>query len=547
MVNKYHLVERLPTILKNIKENPNKVNYAPLEALYKRYSQLGLMSSESDLGVFSQSADASQRLTGVILHLLDKRTDSPSFYNFLQDQDIEVLRTALRGIKLSNNSYYFNQLIRLMAKPELVPYVYMAVRQDILSLFQVSNPDIQKTDYVQRFVRAIKLFPDRADERYIELLMEAISSPYPIARRQALDYLAKSKVQVKGALQSFLLNNMVKHAQNMAWTMSMIREIRPLPEFESLWPAFQWELEELNAVLFQHLTLLHGRPMVDKLRQLMDSNNQDLNQLAIEYFDEILDESVKQVLITLLMPSSFDEKLRNLQYYFLIEQYTPEEAIGALLASEMGQVSDYLRARLVLFTGQRALSATVEQLAALLYSPSVMVVETAAYTLQNYFPDMYYNNIERLNSSAGMVFDKLRNDLRQLRISKLEALRTLPRYAHLALPLLDAFASQMNLLSDAEAILMANENGYPLLFVTQACTIESGGRQMEYNGPVLADLELTAGLTNAVAEGSVALKMSGSVYTIDKESFKLLIFDFPELAQGIEAFKHSGNKPQPNV
>lgn len=530
MVERFHFIELVPSILKSIRENPNKVNFSPLESLYRRYSSLGSLSSASDLGVLAQSQDASHRLTAVILSLLDKQTDTPSFYGFIQDSDIEVQRTALRGARLSDNSYFVNQLYRLVAKQELVPLVYEAFRGEELALFNSSNPELAREDYPARFVRAVKLFPERPGERHIEIVTEAVSSSFTLVRKVALDYLNSSQVQVKGSLQAFLLNNLVKHAQTMAWTMSMIRELSRFSDFEKLWPAFQWELEELHRELWQYLILLHGRPLIESLRQMLDSNDQDRSSLAIEYFDEILDESVRQVLVTLLMPSSFDEKLRNLQYYFLIERYSPEEALTALLAREKGLITDYLRAKLVLFASSLPGQQSLEQIIAQLYSPSVMVSQSAVFVLMNSFPNIWKELHERLPSTVQSYRPLKHEDQRELLVLKTELSRSIPGLHNVCLPVLEILATKMNLVEEAQAILLPGDEGYPIIVSEAECKLFAGNMEWTFNGPALVDPAFLPGLEPVSAESSLVLKMTGSVYTIDKESFKLLIFDYPELA-----------------
>lgn len=530
MVERYHLIELVPAILKSIRTNPNKVNFSPLESLYQRYSALGSLSSASDLGVLAQSQDAAQRLTAVILCLLDKQTDTPSFYGFLQDSDLEVQRTALRGVRLSDNSYFINQLYRLVARQELVPLVYEAFRGEELALFNASNPELAREEYPVRFVRAIKLFPDRPGERHLEIVTEAVSSSFPIVRKVALDYIATAQLQIKGSIQSFLLNNLVKHAQSMAWTMGMIREMGRLSDFDKLWPAVQWELEELHRELWQYMALLHGRPLIENLRRMLNSNDYDRTSLAVEYLDEILDESVRQVLVTLLMPSSFDEKLRNLQYYFLLERYTPEGAITAVLARERGLITDYLRAKMIQYAATLKGAEPQEQIISQLYSPSAMVAQTAVYVLVNSYPAVWKELQTRLPTSILLLNQTKNTDERRLLVSKTELLRNIPGLHNVCLPVLENMAAKLNLIDDTEAILLPDDEGFPVIVSERDCSLASANREWAITGPALVDPAFLTGLETMGTESSLALKMSGSVYTIDKESFKLLIFDYPELA-----------------
>ena len=165
--------------------------------------------------------------------------------------------------------------------------------------------------------------------------------------------------------------------RDMVWDMGVLVALEGAPDFAAVRDAVETELTEGRRWLFDLLSLIYDPGSVTAVREIVETGSPQAMVHALEILDLLISPVLKPFVFPLLEGQSHLAVVRKLELLVPREQFTPYEALRALVSRGYGRIGLWTRAVALDRLG-RAAEGVPADLVAFLFHPEPMIREVAA-------------------------------------------------------------------------------------------------------------------------------------------------------------------------
>ena len=209
------------------------------------------------------------------------------------------------------------------------------------------------------------------------LLAAKLDSPERSVRRRAIELLVGAGYRATPAQVPLVERVAESVIRDMVWDMGVLVALEGTPDCAAVRDALETELTEGRRWLFDLLSLVYDPGSITAVREIVETGSPQAMVHALEILDLLISPVLKPFVFPLLEGQTHLAIVRKLDVLVPREQFTPYEALRALVSRGYGRIGLWTRAVALDRLGRAADGAPAD-LVAFLFHPEAMIREVAA-------------------------------------------------------------------------------------------------------------------------------------------------------------------------
>jgi len=167
------------------------------------------------------------------------------------------------------------------------------------------------------------------------------------------------------------------------------------------------EMQRWNRFLFNILSITYDSGSINKIKENLDSETVESVNYALEMIDIVIDETIKQKIISLLDVVPDEEKLKNLYHFFPGEVPIYNKLLEDIINRDYNLLSIWTKACTLRVIPEIEGDDMAESVVALLFSPEWILQEESARLLARSSRELYRSVSLRIPETSKNRLDKI--------------------------------------------------------------------------------------------------------------------------------------------
>lgn len=514
-------------------------------------NKVGVMDKGVDLEELVSSRKVKDRLFAAeVIGARRDQTYTSALVNLSREFEPDVKVAAVRAMARMSNPDHSYILIEFLNSAEFHAYAFEA-------LVQIGDPAVE---YLERLflnpntsdkllTRVIRIYGKIGSAKTIDLLLNKLENQSRAVTLAAISALHEANFQASSLNVHRILKNVVRTINVLGWNFLIFTSLPKKKRYFELRMAFSEEIEMEYDMLYNLLSLAYNARTLREIRGLLDHGDTADISHAVEMLDHFVYEDIKQVLFPVIENIKPEERVKQLRYYFPLEEMTEEEMISFTLTRDYNLLSIYPRVcamQLALDLEDFEISS---ELLANMFHPNKLIREVAGIVTQKMDSRAFSEVLERLDPEiqhemADTISAYAHND-RLLLVERFRILKNVNRLKNLPegvlIEMSEAIYEQSY--SAGQMINLEKEADRFSLLLAKTGHIGFHGAQPAVSDGDEYQLYYSRVLVNAGIR-SISIEQDTVLLSIDSEMIEHLIFDHTEVANCVlncvEQFKIAG-------
>jgi HEAT repeat protein len=337
-----------------------------------------LRADRPRIDALAGSANADERHLAAVALGHGLPADAERLSVLLWDRETRVRQAALTAAGRLGNPEFRSLLVRHLA----IPLFASAAAAALVTIGPPAVPDLERafaqadqTPVVRR--RILKILRDIGGDESMALLAAKLDSPERSVRRRAIELLVGAGYRATPAQVPLVERVAESVIRDMVWDMGVLVALEGTPDCAAVRDALETELTEGRRWLFDLLSLVYDAGSITAVREIVETGSPQAMVHALEILDLLISPVLKPFVFPLLEGQTHLAIVRKLDVLVPREQFTPYEALRALVSRGYGRIGLWTRAVALDRLGRAADGAPAD-LVAFLFHPEAMIREVAA-------------------------------------------------------------------------------------------------------------------------------------------------------------------------
>ncbi|MDH5474849.1 MAG: cyclic nucleotide-binding domain-containing protein [Cyclobacteriaceae bacterium] len=194
---------------------------------------------------------------------------------------------------------------------------------------------------------------------------------------------------------------------DIAWNLAATTEVDAVGNGNQLIEALKEENHHDLEHIYMLLGMLYEARSIQLVKENIESGTTEGVTYAIELLDVFLSEDLKQRIIPLIDDLSDAEKARKLEILYPRTRLDSKQVLKFLVNRDYNQVNRWSKTCAIQQIGFYKIKEYTYDVIANLFNLDKMVLEISAWALYQINPDLYYENIKRVDKSIKMHLDSI--------------------------------------------------------------------------------------------------------------------------------------------
>ncbi len=314
-----------------------------------------------------------------------------------RDFEPEVKLASVKAMARLAHPGHAYVLIGYLTTPIFYPYAFEALVKigDQALPFMEENFLLPDADD-QLLLRIVRIYGKIGTQPAIDSLLSKIENQNRTIARHALLALREAKFQASPGNINRILNDIVRLINIMSWNFGAYTSIREYPGFSQLTEALHGEINENYETLYHLLALAYNPTSIGNIKLMLSEGSDTDISFAIELLDQIVNEEIKQVFFPVVENISVKDRFKQLQYFFQVNNQSPDELIVDVITRDFNQISLYVKACAIESILKLNRVQADQEIIACIFHPNQLIRETAAYVLHMRQPETLESVYNRL-------------------------------------------------------------------------------------------------------------------------------------------------------
>ncbi len=195
--------------------------------------------------------------------------------------------------------------------------------------------------------------------------------------------------------------------EDIAWNLAAIGEVANDDFGLEIKKALEEEIDYDVDHIYMLLSMLYDAQSIQLVKENIESQTSEGVIYGIELLDVFLSEDLKQRIIPVLDDFSFAEKSKKLEIFYPRERLENKMTLKFLLNRDFSQTNRWTKTCILHQIGRLKINEFYFDLIANLFNPDILIMEMAAWALNEIDPAAYDEHVKRLNINAKRHIDSL--------------------------------------------------------------------------------------------------------------------------------------------
>jgi hypothetical protein len=225
--------------------------------------------------------------------------------------------------------------------------------------------------------RILRILRDIGTPDAMALLAGKLETLERTVRRRAIELLVAAGYRASAAQVPLVERIAETLIRDMVWDMAVLVAIQEGAQYAQVRDALEAELSESRRWLFDLLSLIYDPSAVAAVREIAAGGSPQAMVHALEILDLLISPVLKPFVFPLLEGQSHLAVIRKMETLVSRPQFTPYEALRALVSRDYGRIGMWTRAVALDALGRSA-DGVPADLIAFLFHPEPMIRQVAA-------------------------------------------------------------------------------------------------------------------------------------------------------------------------
>jgi ATP:ADP antiporter, AAA family len=378
------------------------------------------MNKEKYVEQLSISKKNDERVFGAKLcRYADKETNSVIMLRLIKDPILQVVKNVLVSSEGIDNERLIKNVIEKLGSSALANSAYAALlRMNAKYLSTLDDVFYQtgQTEKVQ--IRIIQLYGDIASEDVIGFLLKKLNYTNQNIIAAALQALSKCSLTLSDDRLVTIKHELNELCQVLIWNLTMISDLRGQKCSDLLLNAMETEIKYNYESLFNLLSLLTDAKTMYLIKSNIQSDDFDKITFALELASIVLKDEMKAIILPLLQPLRYEDKVRKMQEYFPTERMEKREILYNIIQHDYKWINRWTKACALKELANEKNQEDMPVFLANMVNPDPMLAELAAVSAFELNKTVYFDNKEMFGPAfmkkiGKNTFLEIENDTRQ--------------------------------------------------------------------------------------------------------------------------------------
>lgn len=384
-------------------EGKKVLNRGELELLFSKGGDI----TRARIQKLARSPEIRDRQYAAELSLHSSSEESLTFLiELLTDTEEKVRRTAIISAIKKNNGEVIYALIDNLSH---ATFSNQAMNALILigekTLPYLENAFYRTGQLTQTMLRIVQIMGRIRGHRAQELLWNKIDYHDKVIVSQVLSSMGESGFKAGVSQVSRIKHAIESDIADISWNLSALQEVDNSLQTQTLRQALQMEIQNDTEHIYMLLAMLYDTGSIQLVKEIIEGGTSEGTTYAIELLDVFLSDQLKVRVIPVIDDLSATEKINRLEVFYPRVKLDEKLVLKFLINRDFTQTNRWTKACVIHLIGERRIRDFVMDLIAQLFNPDRLVREVAAWALYQINPELYSQNVKRLEEGVRKSLD----------------------------------------------------------------------------------------------------------------------------------------------
>ncbi|KOY86169.1 hypothetical protein AD998_08410 [bacterium 336/3] len=257
-------------------------------------------------------------------------------------------------------------------------------------------------------LRIMEVYERIGSEKAFELLLKKLTYPNQNISSKALDSISRCGYKLPEDRMIFINKELEDVCEVVVWNMSAHIDLQNSKTSATLQNALKAEINDNIKKIFSFLSLMYDKNTIDLVQNNIYSEKDEDAEFASELLDVVLSDTLKPMLLPILNPSGFEDKVDTMKYIFPTQPMEKEEVLLNLVQRDAKYVNKWTKACALneLLGSKKDTEDYQDLLMAQALNPNRVISEVALIGLRDYYSDFLKKELSRFDKTAKYLYVK---------------------------------------------------------------------------------------------------------------------------------------------
>jgi ATP:ADP antiporter, AAA family len=312
----------------------------------------------------------------------DNAIKSKLFNNLFRDTNKEVRYQAVASAAGTTNKDIYTNLVEMLDTSlysNAAVAAMSATGEELLPILETAFYSTGQKEKIQ--LRIIEAYGKIGTAKAVIILSKKLAYPNQNISKAVLKALSRSGYNIDKDSTLQVKRELDEVCTVLVWNMSVYLDLERLASSELLMSAVKSEIDNNYNDIYKLLALLYDSRSVELINKNINSTSADDSEFASGLLDIILAEEMKPMLLPLLNPSSYDEKVMKMQGFLPTEPMEKHDLLYSLIFRDYKWVNRWTKACSIKELAEEKNPLHTEVFAANMVNPDPLLKEIATKAL----------------------------------------------------------------------------------------------------------------------------------------------------------------------
>ncbi len=373
-----------------------------LEETDKRVSEGEILSSLVNSRVFDDRVFAAKILGETTLD------DSLNLLTeLIKDHHPKVKKAAIAAIAKLNLPELWPKLVENLNNKNCV----QAATSAIITIGDRILPTLEQSFYKSGYtaetkLHIIQIYGIIGGQNAEDYLLKKINYPDGRIVKQSLLALKNCNYRAASDKRGSIHQSTETTISNILWNLVALESLKEDEKYEHLVEALQQEVKENYEFLFLLLSLAYDPQSIKYIQENIESGTTEGIGYAIELLDIFIAEELKPKLFPILEDNSLSDKIRQLEPYFPVADYSNEGLIRQIINRNYNYTNRWTKACAIMAALKVEEPKISDDLIAILFNQDNLLRQSAAWVIYNISEEVYHECTNRIPEKDKRILDE---------------------------------------------------------------------------------------------------------------------------------------------
>jgi AAA family ATP:ADP antiporter len=403
-------IDRTDKVLRTLEGDFSFIHIANLQKVNKKKSEPGKTQNADKQSAFDEeisdmvkSHEISERKLAAELISATESEESVGFLiELLNDTNPGVVNAAMKAASE-------------LKKEELLPFIfdnlYKAKYKDVaiealVNYGEICFPNLESIFYnteqnLDVKIEIVHIYGKVGGEKAEELLWSKVDFPDKKVVAQVFIALShcgyKAKEDQVQRIKQAIEEDIISIITNLKAIEKLTTSGKE--DFIEIIKSLKEENDHNYTHIYMLLSMIYDQKSIQLVKENIESNTNEGISYAIELLDVFLSEDLKQKIIPVLDDTSDLDKIRRLEMFYPSLDISLDEMLRQIVNKDFNQINRWTKVSVLKYLGEQKISQKFDmELIANLFNPDYLLKEMAAWAINEIDPNLYEENVNRLES-----------------------------------------------------------------------------------------------------------------------------------------------------